>query len=86
MAVRVRITVWAISGKVNSVLSSAAAAAKAERLGASPRTIVGGPATVATALRAYGDAGADWVVLGPIDSSDPENPGLIGEVRERLGG
>lgn len=66
--------------------TDAAAAAKAERLGASPRTIVGGPATVATALRAYGDAGADWVVLGPIDSSDPENPGLIGEVRERLGG
>ena len=29
MVVRVRITVWAISGRVNSVLSAAAAAAKA---------------------------------------------------------
>jgi len=61
-----------------------AAAAKAERLGASPRTLVGSPATVATALHAYGEAGAAWVVLGPVDSSDPENAALLGAVRERL--
>lgn len=66
--------------------TDAGAAEKAGRLGASKRTLVGSPATVATALRAYGEAGAGWVVLGPIDSSDPVNAGLLGEVRERLAG
>jgi len=66
--------------------SDDAAAAKAVRLGAGPRTLVGGPATVAAALRAYVDAGADWIVLGPIDSSDPANAPLVGEVRARLAG
>lgn len=64
--------------------TDAAAAEKAERLGASPRTLVGSPATMAERLRSYGEAGAGWVVLGPVDSSDPANAGLLGEVRERL--
>ena len=57
----------------------AAARAKADRLGAAPTTIVGGPERVAEALRAYADAGAEWVVCGPVDSSDPENAALLGE-------
>jgi alkanesulfonate monooxygenase SsuD/methylene tetrahydromethanopterin reductase-like flavin-dependent oxidoreductase (luciferase family) len=57
----------------------AAAAGKAERLGAGPGTIVGGPDTVAAALRAYVDAGADWLVLGPVDSADPDNARILGE-------
>ena len=41
-----------------------------------PGVIVGDPETVAAKLRDYVDAGADWVILGPIDSSDPENARL----------
>lgn len=58
---------------------------KAERLGAGPEVIVGGPERVAAVLRAYGDAGAEWVIGGPLDSSDPENAALLGAVRGHLG-
>jgi alkanesulfonate monooxygenase SsuD/methylene tetrahydromethanopterin reductase-like flavin-dependent oxidoreductase (luciferase family) len=65
------------------------AAAKAARLGVDPspgsKAIVGGPDTVAAALRTYVDAGASWLVLGPIDSSDPDNCRIIGrELAPRL--
>ena len=56
-----------------------AAAAKALRLGAGDHVIVGGPDTVAAALAAYVDAGAEWLMIGPIDSSDPENARILGE-------
>jgi alkanesulfonate monooxygenase SsuD/methylene tetrahydromethanopterin reductase-like flavin-dependent oxidoreductase (luciferase family) len=56
-----------------------AARAKAERLGAGPHVHVGGPERVAEVLRSYADAGAAWVVVGPVDSSDPENAHLLGE-------
>jgi alkanesulfonate monooxygenase SsuD/methylene tetrahydromethanopterin reductase-like flavin-dependent oxidoreductase (luciferase family) len=55
------------------------AEAKARRLGVAPDVIVGGPARVARELAAYADAGADWIVVGPIDSSDPDNASLLGE-------
>ncbi len=61
-----------------------AARAKAERLGARPGTVVGGPATVAGALGRFGAAGADWVVAGPVDARDPANAGVLAEVRDRL--
>ena len=57
----------------------ATAATKAERLGAGDGVIVGGPGLVATALRAYVDAGADWLMIGPIDSTDPDNARILGE-------
>ena len=58
---------------------------KAGRLKAGGSTIVGGPQSVADAAMRYRDAGAEWVILGPIDSSDPANASLIGEdVRARL--
>jgi alkanesulfonate monooxygenase SsuD/methylene tetrahydromethanopterin reductase-like flavin-dependent oxidoreductase (luciferase family) len=61
------------------------AAEKAQRLGAGAGTIVGGPATVAAALRSYASAGADWVIVAPVDSSDPENAVRFGtDVRELL--
>jgi alkanesulfonate monooxygenase SsuD/methylene tetrahydromethanopterin reductase-like flavin-dependent oxidoreductase (luciferase family) len=41
--------------------------------------IVGGPDRVADALRAYVEAGAEWLMIGPIDSSDPENARILGE-------
>jgi alkanesulfonate monooxygenase SsuD/methylene tetrahydromethanopterin reductase-like flavin-dependent oxidoreductase (luciferase family) len=55
------------------------ARAKAERLGAGPHVHVGGPERVADVLRGYADAGAQWVVVGPVDSSDPQNAHLLGE-------
>jgi alkanesulfonate monooxygenase SsuD/methylene tetrahydromethanopterin reductase-like flavin-dependent oxidoreductase (luciferase family) len=62
-----------------------AAAAKAERLGAGEQVIVGGPDVVAAALRTYADAGAEWLMIGPIDSSDPDNARILGrEVLPRL--
>ena len=63
-----------------------AAAAKAERLGAGEQVIVGGPDVVAAALRTYADAGAEWLMIGPIDSSDPDNARILGrEILPRLG-
>lgn len=61
-----------------------AARAKAHRLAAGPETVVGSPTTVATDLARYVDAGAEWIVLGPIDSSDPANAELAAAVRARL--
>jgi alkanesulfonate monooxygenase SsuD/methylene tetrahydromethanopterin reductase-like flavin-dependent oxidoreductase (luciferase family) len=60
------------------------AAEKAHRLGASPGTIVGGPAAVASACAAYADAGAHWVIAGPVDSRNPANADLLADVRSRL--
>ena len=56
-----------------------AAARKAERLPPSPDAIVGGPERVAERLRAYVDAGAEWVIAGPVDSADPDNAAILGE-------
>jgi alkanesulfonate monooxygenase SsuD/methylene tetrahydromethanopterin reductase-like flavin-dependent oxidoreductase (luciferase family) len=44
-----------------------------------PEVIVGGPERVADQLRPYVDAGARWLILGPVDSSDPANAALIAE-------
>ncbi len=54
--------------------------AKAERLGAGSGVIVGGPQRVAEGLRTYAELGAEWVIIGPIDSSDPENATRLGEL------
>jgi len=56
-----------------------AARAKAERLRAGPGTIVGGPRFVAQTLARFRDAGAEWVILGPVDAEDPDNATRIGE-------
>lgn len=63
-----------------------AAQAKAARLGAGADTIVGGPASVADGFARYADAGAGWVIAGPIDSRDPANANVLAEVKARLGG
>ena len=60
---------------------------KAERLGAGAGVLVGGPQRVAEGIRAFAELGAAWVILGPIDSSDPENATRLGElVIPALGG
>jgi len=65
------------------------AQAKSDRLGGDrPEVVRGGPSEVADQIAAYGAAGAAWVILGPIDSSDPSNAAVLGEarslVRERV--
>ena len=65
--------------------SDDAAAAKAERLGASSGVLVGGPATMADAFARYADAGAHWVIAGPLDSRNPDNAATLAEVKARLG-
>jgi alkanesulfonate monooxygenase SsuD/methylene tetrahydromethanopterin reductase-like flavin-dependent oxidoreductase (luciferase family) len=57
----------------------AAADRKRTRLDPAPGVLVGGPERIAEALTAYRDAGADWVILGPIDSSDADNAAVLGE-------
>ena len=62
------------------------ARAKSARLhGDRPGIVVGDPPAVADQIAAYAAAGAAWVVLGPIDSSDPSNAVLLGEVVTCLG-
>jgi alkanesulfonate monooxygenase SsuD/methylene tetrahydromethanopterin reductase-like flavin-dependent oxidoreductase (luciferase family) len=63
----------------------AAAAAKAARLGVGDHVLVGGPDLVAAGLRAYVEAGAEWLMIGPVDSSDPDNARILGdEILPRL--
>jgi alkanesulfonate monooxygenase SsuD/methylene tetrahydromethanopterin reductase-like flavin-dependent oxidoreductase (luciferase family) len=61
-----------------------AAREKAQRLTFSPEAVVGGPEQVAGELRAYGAAGAEWVIVGPVDSSEPENAAILGELVKPL--
>jgi alkanesulfonate monooxygenase SsuD/methylene tetrahydromethanopterin reductase-like flavin-dependent oxidoreductase (luciferase family) len=60
------------------------AEAKRARLTPGPGVLVGGPERVAEQLRAYGDAGARWVILGPVDSRDPDNAAIVGELLRPL--
>jgi alkanesulfonate monooxygenase SsuD/methylene tetrahydromethanopterin reductase-like flavin-dependent oxidoreductase (luciferase family) len=58
----------------------AEAEAKWDRLGGDrPGIIRGTPPEVAEQIAAYAAAGAEWVILGPIDSSNPSNAALLGE-------
>jgi alkanesulfonate monooxygenase SsuD/methylene tetrahydromethanopterin reductase-like flavin-dependent oxidoreductase (luciferase family) len=72
------------SGLVVIDVDDDAAQAKARRLGAREGTIVGGPTTLAESVARYAAAGAEWIILGPVDSSDPGNAVLFGEVADRL--
>jgi alkanesulfonate monooxygenase SsuD/methylene tetrahydromethanopterin reductase-like flavin-dependent oxidoreductase (luciferase family) len=56
-----------------------AAERKRARLDPPPGVIVGGPERVADALRQSGGAGASWGIVGPVDSSAPENAAVLGE-------
>ena len=64
----------------------AAADAKVATRSIADDVLVGGPARLAEQLRAYADLGAQWVILGPIDSSNVDNTGALGEVRRLLNG
>lgn len=62
----------------------AAAQAKAEKRSIAEDALVGGPARIAEQLDAFVERGADWVILGPIDSTDLGNASTLGEVRRLL--
>lgn len=63
----------------------AEARAKRERLrGGRPGVVSGTPAEAAEQIAAYAAAGARWVILGPVDSSDPSNAALLGEAARLL--
>jgi alkanesulfonate monooxygenase SsuD/methylene tetrahydromethanopterin reductase-like flavin-dependent oxidoreductase (luciferase family) len=49
-----------------------------------PDVLSGRPEQVAAQVRGYVDAGASWVVLGPLDASNPENAAIVGEVVKPL--
>lgn len=61
-----------------------AARAKAESRTLADDVLVGSPARLAERLAAFVELDADWVVLGPIDSQDPHNATLLGEVVRQL--
>lgn len=62
-----------------------AAEHKATRHHGGEGVLAGGPERLAASLRAYGEAGADWVIVAPLDSEEPTNAELLGrEVRPRL--
>ena len=60
--------------------TDAQAEAKRSRFTVGANVLVGGPERIADGLRAYLDAGARWIMVGPIDSSDPENAAILGEL------
>jgi alkanesulfonate monooxygenase SsuD/methylene tetrahydromethanopterin reductase-like flavin-dependent oxidoreductase (luciferase family) len=58
----------------------AEAEAKRDRLGGDrPDVVCGDPPRVAETIAAYAAAGADWVILGPIDSANAANAAVLGE-------
>jgi len=65
--------------------NDASAAAKAEERTLADDVLVGGPARLAEQLGEFVERGAEWVILGPIDSSNVENAANLGEVRHLLG-
>jgi alkanesulfonate monooxygenase SsuD/methylene tetrahydromethanopterin reductase-like flavin-dependent oxidoreductase (luciferase family) len=56
-----------------------AASEKRRRFNPGPQVLVGGPERVADGLRDYLAAGARWLTVGPVDSSDPANAAVLGE-------
>ncbi len=64
--------------------TDAEAARRADTLGAPSGSIIGDPDTAARLLRAYVDAGATTLVLGPVDSANPANVALAAAVRALL--
>jgi alkanesulfonate monooxygenase SsuD/methylene tetrahydromethanopterin reductase-like flavin-dependent oxidoreductase (luciferase family) len=63
-----------------------AARTKAERLGVGGRDLaVGGPDRVVDHLAGYVGAGAEWIIVGPVDSADPDNARRLGaDIAPRL--
>ncbi len=63
---------------------AATAAAKAATRALTPGVIVGAAVRIADELGEYVERGAEWVIAGPVDSSDPGNADILGEVQTLL--
>jgi alkanesulfonate monooxygenase SsuD/methylene tetrahydromethanopterin reductase-like flavin-dependent oxidoreductase (luciferase family) len=48
------------------------------------RPLEEGAVALAERLQPYVDRGATWIILGPIDSGNPANAAVVGELRARL--
>ena len=71
-----------LAGDLTRVGTPEEARAKSDRLGGDrPGVVRGTPSDGAEQIAAYAAAGAAWVILGPVDSSDPSNATLLGEAR-----
>ena len=46
--------------------------------------LVGGPERIAEQLEPFVEHGAEWIILGPIDSSKAENATILGEISKHL--
>jgi alkanesulfonate monooxygenase SsuD/methylene tetrahydromethanopterin reductase-like flavin-dependent oxidoreductase (luciferase family) len=64
----------------------AAATEKARSRASGAPALVGGPSELARQLGQYVTTGAQWVIAGPVDSSNPENASILGEAAEILRG
>ncbi len=72
------------SGIVVVDATDASAESKAKRLGTTSSRLVGSPRTISEKLRPFIDAGAQWLILAPADSSNVANVSWLAEVKERL--
>jgi alkanesulfonate monooxygenase SsuD/methylene tetrahydromethanopterin reductase-like flavin-dependent oxidoreductase (luciferase family) len=68
------------SGLVIAGDDDASARAKAASRGAGGHVLVGGPQELAARFGEYARIGAEWVIAGPVDSSDAHNAAILGEV------
>ncbi len=73
-------------GLVLTADTEAGAQAKAASRSLSDDMLVGGPERLAEQLHAYVERGAEWIILGPIDSSNPDNATALAQVRDLLHG
>jgi alkanesulfonate monooxygenase SsuD/methylene tetrahydromethanopterin reductase-like flavin-dependent oxidoreductase (luciferase family) len=48
------------------------------------RPLTDGAAGLADRFRPYADVGATWIIVGPLDASDPANAAVLGDVRALL--
>jgi len=64
--------------------TEAAAQAKAAARSLGADVLVGGPERIAEQLEPFVQHGAEWIILGPIDSSNPENASILGEISRHL--
>jgi alkanesulfonate monooxygenase SsuD/methylene tetrahydromethanopterin reductase-like flavin-dependent oxidoreductase (luciferase family) len=71
-------------GLVLTGADESVAEAKAETRAIAEDALVGGPARIAEQLYPFVELGSEWVVLGPIDPTDPDNAASLAEVRRLL--
>ena len=89
-SVRAAAGAWNMWGSEPEVFAAEAALVREVAPGAEltwgglARPLEEGAVALAERLRPYADVGASWLVVGPVDSSNPDNAAVVGEVREIL--